>query len=99
MLEGAKRILAHKVAKKEPITPQIFKSLVDRFALADASLCDIRTICMLGFTGFLRYSELANLKEADVTFYSDHMELFIESSNTDQYRDRWLCCGYCSDGY
>ena len=28
-----------------------------------------------------------NLKEADVRFYSDHMELFIESSKTDQYRD------------
>ena len=42
---------------------------------------------MLGFAGFLRYSEFANLKESDVTFYDDHVELFIETSKTDQYRD------------
>ena len=89
VLEGAKRILAHKVVKKEPITPEILKSLVEKFATVDASLSDVRTltICMLGFAGFLRYSELANLKESDVTFYDDHVELFIETSKTDQYRD------------
>ena len=55
-LEGTKRMLAHKVTKKEPITPQILKLLVDRFAQDSATLSDIRTlsICLLGFAGFLQ---------------------------------------------
>jgi len=40
-----------------------------------------------GFAGFFRYNELASLREADGTIFPDHMELFLESSKTDQYRD------------
>ena len=42
---------------------------------------------MIGFAGFLRFNEIANLKESDVQVFDEHMELFIESSKTDQYRD------------
>lgn len=89
VLGGAKRMLAHKVAKKEPITPEILKVLVERFAQEGARLSDIRTltICLLGFAGFFRYSEMAKLRECDIKFFSEHMEIFIESSKTDQYRD------------
>ena len=34
----------------------------------------------------LRFSELAALKESDLHI-SDHMEIFIESNKTDQYKD------------
>ena len=37
--------------------------------------------------GFLRYSELAALKESDLHNVSVHMEVFIKSTKTDQYRD------------
>ena len=89
VLEGAKRILAHKVNKKEPITPEILKSLVDKYATEQATLADIRTltICLLGFAGFFRYNELAKIRECDVYFFKEHMEIFVESSKTDQYRD------------
>ena len=40
-------MLAHKVDKKEPITPEILKSLVDRYATEQATLADIRTLTML----------------------------------------------------
>ena len=40
---------------------------------------------MLGF--FSRFEELAKLWESDVLIYAGHMEIFIESSKTDQYRD------------
>ena len=34
---------------------------------------------------------MANIKEADIQIFSDHLELFIESSKTDQYRDgAWI---------
>ena len=83
VLAGAKRLLAHKTTKKEPITPEILASLV---AGDTAELDDIRivTICLVGFAGFLRFSELS---ESDIHIFSDHMELFIESSKTDQLRD------------
>ena len=89
VLDGAKRILAHKVSKKEPITPEILKALFDKFANKSASLSDIRTltIIFLGYAGFFRYSEMAKLRECDVTFFQDHSEIFVESSKTDQYRD------------
>lgn len=89
VLAGAKRMLAHKTTKKEPITPEILSLLVDRFAGEKADLGDVRVItwCLIGFAGFLRYSELAALKESDILIFPQHMEIFIESSKTDQYRD------------
>ena len=55
----------------------------------NAPLANVRTlaICLISFAGFLRYNELAKLKESDLAFFEDHLELYIESSKTDQYRD------------
>ena len=89
VLAGAKRMLAHKTTKKEPITPEILSHLVDRFAGVEADLDNVRVIiwCLISFAGFLRYSELAALRESDVCIFPQHMEIFIESIKTDQYRD------------
>ena len=82
-------MLAHKTTKKKPITPEILSDLVDRFAGVEADLDDVWVItwCLIGFAGFLRYSELAALRESDLCIFPQHMEIFIESSKTDQYRD------------
>ena len=63
-------------------------ALVDKFG-KEATLSDIRTltICLLGYSGFFRYSELSKLKECDVKFFAEHLEVFVESSKSDQYRD------------
>ena len=91
VLAGAKRILAHKTTKKEPITVDILKKLYDKFVTCDAGLPVIRTmaICLLGYAGFFRFNELSSLRESDVIilFYPDHIEVFVESSKTDQYRE------------
>ena len=89
VLAGAKRMLAHKTCKKEPITPDILQKLYDMFVTRDADLSIIRTmaICLLGFAGFFRFSELATLKECDITIYESHIEVFVESSKTDQFRE------------
>lgn len=87
-LEGSKRILSKPVSKKEPITVDILQKnylkLFDR-----NNLYNQRTICMclLSFAAFLRSKELINIKRLDVSFFSDHVEIFIESSKTDIYRD------------
>ena len=41
--------------------------------------------------GFLRFSELSNLKRGDFILHNIHMSIFIEKSKTDTYRKRhWL---------
>ena len=45
------------------------------------------TTCLLGYSGFFRFNELASLRESDIVFYSEHIEVFIESSKTDQFKE------------
>ena len=89
VLAGAKRILAHRTIKKEPITPEILRRLYDTFVTPTAQLPIIRTmtICLLGYAGFFRFNELASIRECDIAFYDEHVEVFIESSKTDQFRE------------
>ena len=89
IVAGAKRMLAHRVTKKEPITAEILHKLVDNSISDNAELPAVRTIaiCLLGYAGFFRFSEIASLKESDIGIYNDHMEVFVESSKTDQFRD------------
>ena len=60
----------------------------ERFAGTDTSLSDTHTITfyLLRFAGFFCFDELAKLKESDVAIYTDHMELFVDSSKTGQFR-------------
>ena len=44
-------------------------------------------ICLVSFAGYLQYDELANLKESDLAILEDHLELYKESSKTNQYSD------------
>ena len=41
---------------------------------------------LLGYSGFLRFSELANIKASNIIFHDTHVEITIESSKTDVYR-------------
>ena len=89
VLAGAQRLLAHHTFKKEPITVTQLEQLVNSKALSLASLYDIRSllICLLAFAAFLRFDELAKLVRSDVELDSEKLQLFIESSKTDKYRD------------
>ena len=41
--------------------------------------------------GFLRYSEVSNLRMSDIVIHDSYMAIFIEKSKTDIYRNRnWL---------
>jgi hypothetical protein len=89
ILAGAQRLLAHHTTKKEPITVSQLEQLVTCKADAMASLYNIRSvvICLVAFAAFLRFDELAKLLRSDVEIKADMLQLFIESSKTDQYRD------------
>lgn len=88
ILEGAKRRLSVPIKKKEPITPDMLSQMFDRL-YCENNFYNQRTIsaCLLSYSGFLRVSELLNLKTCDIQFFLSHMSVFIQKSKTDIYRD------------
>ena len=89
VLAGAQGLLAHHTSKKEPITVAQLQQLVNVKALSMASLYDLHSVltCLLAFAAFFRFDELAKLVRSDVEIDSEKLQLFIESSKTDKYRD------------
>ena len=69
--DSAKCILSKPTTQKEPITPFHLKKLPRKFGHNSETLSDLRflSICTLGFAGFLRYSELANIKRNNIIFH------------------------------
>ena len=50
------------------------------------------SMCSLGFAGFLRYSELANIKLCDISFEETHMAINIVRSKTYVYKEGHKLC-------
>ena len=44
-------------------------------------------MCLLAYTGFLRFNELSSIRLGHVTFNGEGLKLFIPSSKTDMYHD------------
>ena len=40
--------------------------------------------CLLAFAGFLRFDELSRLRWSDISFFQDHIELYVSKSKVDQ---------------
>ena len=89
VLEAAKRNKANPITKKTPLTSTILKQIIEKHASSGADLKDLRIacICSVGFTGFLRYNELANITTNHVEFQQDYVRIFIPSSKTDICRE------------
>lgn len=47
-------------------------------------------MCLVNYAGFLRFSELANLRRSDITISDSHVSLFIAKSKTDHYTGKEL---------
>lgn len=89
VIEGARRSFRHNIKnKKEPITPQILQKIVQKYGNTNSTLHERRVACMclVSYSGFLRFTELVNLKRSDIIFHQEYMSLFIEKSKTDQHR-------------
>ena len=87
ILEGGRRILSKPIKKKEPITADILKLIVSRFGSEfDLSKLRVCVLCLLGFSGFLRYSELSNIRRNNIVIHDTHLEILVENSKTDVYR-------------
>jgi hypothetical protein len=55
----------------------------------DATLFDLMrfvAICV-SYAGFLRFSDLMAVRWEEIMFFSTHMELFLEKTKMDQYRE------------
>ena len=87
-LAGFRRILAKPKVRKEPVTAEMLKSMVDS-AGPEPSLSEVRllAVCLLAFAGFLRCEEVLKLECADVEFNTEGLVLKIVSSKTDQFRE------------
>ena len=87
--DSAKRILSKPQPKKNQLHHIILKKLARKFGHNSATLSDLRllSICTLGFAGFLRYSELANIRRNDIIFHKKYGKVFIEKSKTDKFRE------------
>lgn len=85
---SAKRLLSRPVNKKEPITPAILEKLVDKYGHSECSLIDLRllTMCLIGYAGFFRFSELVNIRLSDINFQENCVSIFVPCSKTDKYR-------------
>ena len=89
MKEWALRSIGRFTIRKEPITPDIIKNIVAIYGKARADLTHLRIACMclISCAGFLRYSELSNLRRDNFTLYEQYVKLFLEGSKTDVYRE------------
>lgn len=87
-LEGGKRTLSKPIIKKDPITPDILNKIIDMYGKDHSNLKNVRLCAMLllGYAGFLRYSEIANLKMENIKFFPSYIVVNIVSGKTDVYR-------------
>ena len=94
MVSASQRILGRPKVKKDPITPEILNALVEsKITDKSPSVCNLRSfaLCLIGYAGFFRFSELCHIKACDVTFFPYYVSIFLESWKCDQFRDgAWI---------
>ncbi|KAK3716564.1 hypothetical protein QZH41_018334 [Actinostola sp. cb2023] len=92
MIKGCQRILSQPKNRKEPITVEMLEALVSKMK-DKSNVSELRTLamCLVGFAGFLRYSELCSIRCCDVKWFPSYISIFLESSKTDQLREgAWI---------
>ena len=92
--EGVLRECRKPTIKKEPILPHHLLLLTEKYGNNESCLPDLRilTICLLGYSGFLRFSEIVNIKRSDISFHDQHVSIFISRSKTDKYNQGSSVC-------
>lgn len=93
LLLAAKRISRQPLQKKQPLSAENIHKIYQSVRGKNCSVLDLRLIfiMVLGFSRFMRYSEIADLKRCDFHFKDTHLEVSLEKSKTDIYRDvHWI---------
>ena len=96
MVRASQRLLGRPKVKKDPVTPEMLKALVES-TITDKSpsISDRRSValCLIGYAGFFRFSELSQIKacDHDVKFFASYASILSRISKTDQFRDgAWI---------
>ena len=79
IIESAKRIRSQPINKEKPANAEVIKNIIDKYGTNQASLKDLRiaVVSALGFAGFFRFNELANIQPSHLTFHDDCVKLFV----------------------
>ena len=82
LIECAKRTRGNPVNKKKPVNPAVIRSIIYSHGTEEASVKDLRiaVISSLGFAGFFRFNELANIQPKHLTFCDGFVTIFVPSS-------------------
>ena len=84
---AAKKLIGTRsVNKKEPISPEMIRKLVEGSDLDN--LLELRNVCifLLAFAGFFRIEEVLRIKYGDISFHSGYVAISLDISKTDQLR-------------
>lgn len=86
---GAKKLIGKTITnKKEPFTVEIIKKLVSTYGESkNLMILRFLILCIIGFAGFFRISELLAIKIQDIIDKKDFMEIYVAKSKTDQLRE------------
>ena len=89
VVDAAKHLLAHPVQKKRPLTIAHVRKIVHKFAQPGAALSTLQmfVLIVLGFAGFLRWSDLAQIWVEQLFSYRSHMSIYLEKRKNDQFCD------------
>ena len=89
-LEGGQRMLSKNTVKnqKETLSQDIITKITNKIATSE-NILEIRNVVLilLGFSGFMRISELLPLKVKHISFTESGMKIHIEKSKVDQLRE------------
>ena len=87
-VERCKRLLAKPKNPKDPVPVDIFVKLVSTLGGPDADLHNLRflVLCLVGFAGFMRISELLKVKVKDVKIFDTRMSITVPKRKNDQFR-------------
>ena len=91
ILNAQKRKLHKSPHQKEPISLDLVKLIVDKYATPDSSLMQMRTACYISlkFALLFRHDEMAQLKTSHIKQLPDNkgLEIYIPRSKTDVFRE------------
>ena len=90
MQESAHLIKGRPKLKKAPALPQLLHAENGQGVSPGVSIMvGLRTvtICLLAFSGFFRFNEIAQLRCSDLQFSSTNVRIKVRQSKTDQYTE------------
>ena len=82
-----KRLSGYTENPKSPLSSKNLKRTLQYLGGVEMDLTSLRhMILVLYFMGFLRFSELSNLKRGDFILHNTHMSILIENCKIGIYR-------------